>query len=193
VVVIVLARKYYMRILEVVETIPFPFLYHATRESNVASIKKYGLLSRYYGVVHGEMDMHPPKPAIYLSRARKSNNLHSDLFNEPVIVLKIDTRFLDHNELWPDDFIYDLWANEDILTTPRDISRALGITPDEANALKVQLDHATDEQIPMLLKPFWRWYLVWRRVEKSHTRPTYQQRQLFRFRPIGNNGGITQR
>lgn len=143
-------------------TVPVPFLYHATRESNLDAILSQGLLTRFYGAVHGSMDIHPPKPALYLSRKAVSDNLHSNLFSEPVVILKIDTGLLDPNEFWPDDFIYDLWGDEEILTSPAVAARALGVDRTEAVELLGKMEEAPDTALPALMKPFWRWYLMWR-------------------------------
>ena len=139
------------------------YLYHATKQSNIDSIMQNGLQTKYYGAVHGSMDIHPPLPAIYLSRKPASDNLNSNMWTEPAVVLKIDFAQLDTDQMWPDDFIYDAFANEEILTTPNSVMKALGV--DKATAIDIfeQLTNASDEQLPELLKPFWFWYLTHRK------------------------------
>lgn len=89
-------------------------LYHATLESNIASILKEGLLCKHHGVIHGQMEYRPPK-AVYLSRLPQSNNLHANLFatasakKEEVCVLQVDSDKLDKTKFVPDDcFFYIL-------------------------------------------------------------------------------------
>ena len=145
---------------------PYPYLYHATRKANLPSIQQYGLLTRYYGVIHGSMEVHPPKPAIYLARDPNSNNLHGDLFDgSPLVVFKIATAQLDPNEMWPDDAIYSAYAEEYVFHSgdvPQ-IARAFGLSNRvEAKEMLNRLNSATDDQLPLLMKPCWRWYLKWR-------------------------------
>lgn len=143
---------------------PIPFLYHATSESNIPAIERDGLLTRFYGAVHGGMDIHPPKPAIYLARGAKSNNLNTELFNRgPVVVLKIDAARLDQQNMYPDDKIYDLVTEGEILDTPLSIVKALGCSLDQAKFILQEIEEGDDTSFPMILKPFWRWYLLWRR------------------------------
>lgn len=144
-------------------SIPVPYLYHATRAANLETIRAEGLLTRFYGAVHGGMDLHPPKPSLYLSRKPRSDNLHTALFDGLVVVLKIDTRHLDANEMWPDDMIYDLWADEEVLTTPASVAKALGITRQEASEVLETMAQTADAALPLVMKPFWRWYLMWRK------------------------------
>lgn len=90
------------------------YLYHATRKSNLDSIMKNGIQTKYYGQVHGRMDYMPPNPAVYLSKFEHSNNLNTRLFSEckdddSVIILKIDITKLDAQKMFPDDaFFYML-------------------------------------------------------------------------------------
>ncbi len=135
-------------------------LYHATRSSNLDAILKEGLLARFWGAVHGGMEIHPPKPAVYLSRSRDSDNLHTSLFDGgPVVIIAVDASRLDEAECWPDDAIYQAFAEERILTTPRQVSAAFGVGSREARSILARLENARDEELPALLKPCWRWYL----------------------------------
>lgn len=148
----------------IVPDMPYPFLYHATRKANLPSIRQNGLLTRHYGAVHGGMDIHPPKPAIYLARGRSSNNLHTSLFDgTPLVVLKIDATKLDPNEMWPDDAIYTAFANEEVFTTARQVAQAFGLDLPQAKELLERLENASEDELPLLLKPCWRWYLSWKR------------------------------
>lgn len=141
---------------------PVPYMFHATKASNLSSIRKHGLQTKFYGSVHGMMDIHPPKDAIYLSRHHKTDNLHTGLFEDgPVVVLKIDTRVIDVNEVWPDDFIYFRWTNGELLEDEDAIAKALGITHQEASEVLENMMQATDHMMPLVFQPFWRWYLMW--------------------------------
>lgn len=143
---------------------PVPYLYHATSETNRPAIEREGILTRFYGSIHGGMDLHPPKPAVYLSRNRKSNNLHTELFTRgPVIVLKIDAMGLDRGEIYPDDFFYELVTEGQLFTTPNSIAKALDCPADHAKAILAQIETGDDQSLPLILKPFWRWYLKWKR------------------------------
>ncbi len=140
------------------------YLHHATRKANVASIEQHGLLTRHYGEVHGGMEIHPPKPAVYLARDRRSNNLHRDLFDgAPLVVLTIDTSSLDLQEMWPDDALYTAFGHEEVFTTARQVARAFDLSLPNAKDLLVRLEDARDDALPLLLKPCWSWYLSWRR------------------------------
>jgi hypothetical protein len=134
------------------------FLYHATMEKNLDSILEFGLKTEYYGAIHGEMAIHPPK-SIYLSRFPNSNNLHTKLFEEPVVVFKISTKDFDYNSIYPDDFIYDLFANEEILRTSKQVQKALGVSDLKAKMIFNDLIHALDKDLPELLKPFGPYWL----------------------------------
>lgn len=135
-------------------------LYHATNIERVDSILQYGLQTKYYGAIHGEMEIHPPVSVIYLSRNETSNNLHVELFNSEVVVLKISTEGLDLDSFYPDDFIYNMFANEEIIKTARQVEKALMVSPLEAKKIFKELINATDEDLPNLLKPFWSYYLA---------------------------------
>lgn len=135
-------------------------LYHATSATNLDSIKAHGILTKYYGEIHGTTETHPPKPAIYLSREQPSNNLHTRLFERgEVVVLQIDFTRLDPNELWPDDFIYKLFEEEEILQTPGQVAKAFGVTIREGEVLLENLNNAMPDELVLLLKPLWKWYL----------------------------------
>lgn len=88
---------------------PFPHLYHATRARNVEDIRARGLLSSFYGDVHGTMDYAPAGDSVYLSRHEFSSNLNMNLFTgsdgkpEEVVVLTIDASHLDPDLVFPDD------------------------------------------------------------------------------------------
>ena len=144
-------------------TMPINHLYHATSESNLSSIRLNGLQTKFYGDVHGGMEIHPPKPAIYLSRKPKSDNLHTELANRgKIVVLQINAIGLDPNEFYPDDLLYDLVAEGEILSSARNIAQALRC--DAAKAMKIfnQIEQADAESLPIILKPFWKWYLQWK-------------------------------
>ncbi|MCE6958493.1 hypothetical protein LAZ40_05445 [Cereibacter sphaeroides] len=150
--------------------VPVPFLYHATRASNLGAILAEGLRVRHHGAVHGGMDLSPPKPAIYLSRKPASDNLHAGLFTEPVVVLRIDTSGLDPDEMWPDDFIYGLWAEGEILSSAAAVAKAAGVSRPEGERILEGLEATEDAMLPLALKPFWRWYLLHRKGgELAHT------------------------
>ncbi len=90
-------------------------LYHATKKSNLENILKNGLQTNYYGKVHGSMEYGPPSPAVYVSTNEKSSNLNSNLFNDtndPVIILQLNTKYLDSSMFFPDDaFFYMLFED----------------------------------------------------------------------------------
>jgi hypothetical protein len=137
-------------------------LYHATRSSNVNSIQSEGLRVSKYGEVHGKMDFFPPTPCIYLSRHPQSSNLHTSLFDggQPVVVFAIDITKLDPDNFYPDDAIGYAFADEEILSSPRAVQRALGVSSSVASEIFEQLENATDENLVAILKPFWKWWLV---------------------------------
>jgi hypothetical protein len=146
------------------QTMPIPYLYHATSQKNLPAIQRDGLLTRFYGTIHGGMDTHPPKPAIYLARGIKSNNLNTELFKHgPIVVLKIDAQHLNVDEIYPDDAIYDLVTEGEIFNTARSIATALGCPLPHAHAILEQIENGDETTFPLILKPFWRWYLQWRR------------------------------
>lgn len=140
---------------------PVPYLYHVTPRSNLDSILEVGLRTRHCGDVHGEMDMHPPLPAIYLSRKEISDNLHTELFTRgELVVLKIDASRLEAEYTWPDDFIYDMFAQEEFLQTTAQVATAFGVDKPAAKQLLALLNDAPDELLPGFLKPCWPWYLA---------------------------------
>jgi hypothetical protein len=135
-------------------------LYHVTRASNLASICERGLDASRYGEVHGSMDVRPPRPAIYLSRKPTSDNLHANLYDgSPLVVLCVAMDALDDTEMWPDDFIYDRVADGDLLGTVGSVRKALGCDLETARGIHADIEAATDETLPEVLKPFWSWYL----------------------------------
>jgi len=137
-----------------------PFLYHATRGANWPSIQKHGLLTRFWGSIHGKMDYYPPIPVIYMARGRNSNNLHASLFDDgPVIVVKIDRSLLDEDEFYPDDALGYAFAEGAALTTRAEIARAYGVPIKAAVAMMETLEAVTDEKLMQTLKPTWAWYL----------------------------------
>jgi hypothetical protein len=154
-----------MRLHEIAGAVfPVPFLYHVTPKKNLASIQKAGLQVRYYGEIHGEMDIHPPVPCIYLSRKPRSDNLNTNITNHgDLVVLKIDASKLNEINIWPDDFVYEMFSNEEILATAGSVAKALSISKPEAKAIFDQLQNAKDSDLPALLKPFWKWYLMLRK------------------------------
>lgn len=146
-----------------IQAFPFPYLYHVTRESNLESILRDGLKTSHYGSVHGEMDIHPPEPAIYLSRRAKSNNLHSDLFDgSKLVILKITTQHLDPTEAWPDDAIYSMFSDEYVFANASQVAAAFGIDRLQGKEMLSRLENASDADLPLMLKPVWNWYLKWR-------------------------------
>lgn len=155
-----------MKINEILSTdnnkkLPVPYLYHATRESSVESILKNGLMVKYFGAIHEDSELHHRKTgAIYLSRKNKSGNLPENLFSEPVVVLKIDTDYLDPRYIWPDDYFYTLWEKGEIFFDTNGIGLILGINHTDAEDLYGEMLAATDQTLPFLLRPFWRWYLM---------------------------------
>lgn len=110
------------------------------------------------------MEIHPPKPAVYLSRYSKSNNLNTELFNRgPVIVLKIDASGLDQDEIYPDDFLYDLVIEGELFETARSITTALKCPLSQAKIVLDQIETADTKSLPLVMQQFWRWYLKWPR------------------------------
>jgi hypothetical protein len=139
------------------------FVYHATKRSNLESIMAHGIQTRRYGVVHGGMDIHPPVPVIYLSCKRNSDNLHNNLFEDEVIVLKIAMDALDPTAFYPDDFFFQMVSDGEVLEYPREIMRALHCSMEKAEEIMDEIENANDDNMAEILKPFWKWYLGWRR------------------------------
>lgn len=139
---------------------PLSVMYHVTPRSNVESIMAEGLKTSFYGTVHGEMEVRPPRAAIYLSRKSLSDNLNTRLSQmEPLVVMQIDARKLDPSEVWPDDFLYDLFAEGDRLSNVHEVAQAFGLDKPAASALLKRLDRASSKDLPLLLQACWPWYL----------------------------------
>jgi hypothetical protein len=140
---------------------PVEFLYHVTRRANLAAILEHGLQTRFYGAVHGSCDIHPPRPAVYLSRKPLSDNLHCSLFDgSPLVVLRIDASRLESSQMWPDDFVYGPVSEGDMLESTSAVARALGISRRQAREVFDRIEEASEEDMPEVLQPFWRWYLT---------------------------------
>lgn len=140
--------------------LPSP-LRHATLASNVQSIMSEGIDPRRWGAVHGGMDVHAAVPCVYLAQASQSNNLHASLFAggaSAVVVIDVDAACLDPESFMPDDALYVLWERGEIFEDADEMVEELEIAKELAERYLSLLESASDEDLPLLLKPLWRWH-----------------------------------
>ena len=78
-------------------TINNDFFYHITPKKNVENILKYGLLPEYS--IHSKREK-----AIYLTNDKFTAENYSNMFDEPTVLLNIDSKFLNEKYFRPDDY-----------------------------------------------------------------------------------------
>lgn len=139
-------------------------LYHATRKSSLEGIFKDGLDPKFMGSIHGKMEMQPQEPVVYLSSNIRSNNLNSNLFNDeendPIVILEIDSSYLNPDFFYPDDCLFYMFAEEDVFTDSDEVKEVLGFPDEESQQLFEEMESATNHEIAKIMKPFWNWYLL---------------------------------
>lgn len=138
-----------------------PFLYHATKKSNLKSILNKGLLASCFGDIHGEMSIRPTKPGVYLSRHHTSNNLNSNLFQsgEEIVIIKIRTSNINPDDIYPDDALFVAFGQEDIFEDEEELRAIFNLPEEEARQLLELLCECQDADLANLMRPLWGWYL----------------------------------
>ena len=135
------------------------YMYHVTKKENLKSIKKDGLLVSKYGDVHGEMEIKPPSPAIYLSTSPNSNNLNTNLSGHELVSLKIDTSYIDIKNIYIDDGFYVAYGNEQVFYEPDDTAYDLNISEDDAEILLDYMETLSNNNIMLKTRFLLGWYL----------------------------------
>ena len=134
-------------------------LYHATLAGNMASILEEGLLASKCGAVHGETEVHPSRPRVYLSAHPEPDNLCAELFAAgDVVVLEVDATGMDPDLFYPDDFFLDKVAAGEMLEDVDDVMETLGLDESEARSLLDRLEHCEGSDFAEALKPFAAWH-----------------------------------
>lgn len=134
-------------------------MYHVTKKENLASIKEHGLLSSKYGDVHGSMNVTPPKPAVYLSIHKESNNLNSALRGHELVALKIDTSYLDTKRILVDDGFYHAFGDESVFYEVEDTAYDLDIDDEDAEILLDYMENLKDHEIMTKTRFLLGWYI----------------------------------
>lgn len=139
----------------------FKYLYHVTKESSVKSILKNGLLTNFYGNIHGKMEISPPEKTIYLSKNKKSGNLNSNLFinDERLVVLEIDTKFINENLIYPDDGFWCGFADENFLVDEFEVKSFFDIGIEESKNFLKYISSLNNKDLVNFTKPLWSFYL----------------------------------
>ena len=153
----------YERILEWNDTAKkLSSLYHATTYSSALEILSSELKTEHCGKIHGEMCLKPNEKTIYFSRHEKSNNLNSNLFEQSndIVLLEVDTKYMDWDSVYPDDAMFVGFASEDYLCDEDDAAETFDISIQEATLFFEELCQKKDDEIADFLKPLWGLYLM---------------------------------
>lgn len=136
-------------------------LYHATTKESASSIISEGFKTEHCGKIHGSMEIRPTEKTTYFSIRPKSNNLNTALFNDNniVVVLAVDPRSFNTEEIYPDDAFFSGFAQEDYLKDESDCAEELNISVSEATKLIKELESKTDKEFVSFVKPLWSIYL----------------------------------
>lgn len=136
-----------------------PYLYHVTLKENLKNIMDKGLLTKKCGIIHGKTNIRPEEKTVYLSKKDTSDNLPITIFDKELVVFQIDSSYINENNIYPDDFIYDAFEREEIFVDHEELIYDYNFDEEDAEIFFYILDAINDENLPLFFKNMWALYL----------------------------------